>query len=34
MQEAIGPVVTQLGFKQIRYKWIQHDDEYTYYDIK
>ena len=32
-QEKLGDTLKELGFKQVRYKFIEHDDEYTYYDL-
>lgn len=32
-EEELEPQLQELGFKQVRYKWIKHDDEYTYYNI-
>lgn len=32
-QEESGETLAEMGFKQVRYKWIKHTDEYTYYDL-
>lgn len=32
-QEAISSEVRTFGFKRTCYKWIKHDEEYTYYDL-
>lgn len=32
-QESVATPLSILGFKQVRYKWIKHADEYTYYDL-
>lgn len=31
--EKIAPTLSEFGFKQANYKWIEHDTEYTYYTI-
>lgn len=33
-EEQIESQLADMGFKQVRYKWIKHDTEYTYYDIQ
>jgi hypothetical protein len=32
-QENISETLNTLKFKKVNYKWIKHDDEYTYYDL-
>jgi len=32
-QELILKEIKPFGFKRVCYKWIEHDDEYTYYDL-
>ena len=32
-QESAASTLTILGFKQVRYKWIKHADEYQYFDL-
>ncbi len=32
-QEQVGSLLGEMGFKQVRYKWIKHADDYTYYDL-
>ena len=32
-QNEIRDIVYKLRFKQVNYKWIEHDDEYTYYTM-
>lgn len=32
-QESAKSTLTILGFKQVRYKWIKHADEYQYFDL-
>ena len=31
--ESAANTLTILGFKQVRYKWIKHDDEYQYFNL-
>lgn len=33
-QESISETLNLLKFKRVNYKWIKHDDEYTYYDLE
>jgi hypothetical protein len=33
-QESISETLNLLKFKRVNYKWIKHDEEYTYYDLE